>query len=302
MDQIDRLKIFVRVFECESFTEAAHALRIPRSTASVAVQELEAKVGAQLFHRTTRRVNPTHDGHLLYDRAIGLLADIEDTETMFRSGSRPRGFLRIDAPSRIAHRILAPALPEFLDLYPEITLEVGGSDRPLHLIHEGVDCVIRVGDIHDPALSTRHLGDVELINCASPAYLAHHGQPRSLQDLDGHQLVKFASSSKFPAEQWEYVSNGKVQALEMSSRICAVDAENYIAFCIAGLGLIQIPAFDVQEEIGSGLLVEVLPEWRAPPMPLRLAWPHQSAPPRRVKVFMEWVSGVLAQAVFRRRG
>lgn len=114
MDRVDRIRIFTRVFECANFTEAANNLRIPRSTASIAVQELEARVGAQLFHRTTRRVTPTYDGTVFYDRAIRMLADVEDIEMLFRQGTQPKGHLRIDAPSRIARRVISPALPGFL--------------------------------------------------------------------------------------------------------------------------------------------------------------------------------------------
>ncbi len=297
MDRVDRFRIFVRVFECESFTDAARSLDIPRSTASVAIQELEARVGAQLFHRTTRRVSPTYDGEVLYERAIRLLADIEDAEMLFRSGSRPQGRLKIDTPSRIAHRVLVPALPQFLEIYPQIELEIGGTDRRIDMIQEGVDCVIRVGTVGETTLNAKPLGEIRQINCASPDYIARHGTPESLWDLDRHRLVKFASMSKSPVEDWEYVEDGKTRSRPMSSPVSATDAETYIAFCRAGLGLIQVPAFDVQDEIAAGRMVEVMPAWRPPSLPLNLLWPHRRPPPRRVRVFLDWVSDVLSTAV-----
>ncbi len=297
MDRIDRIRIFTRVFECASFTDAANSLHIPRSTASIAVQELEARVGVQLFHRTTRCVTPTHDGTVFYDHALRLLADVEDTETLFHFGAKPKGHLRIDAPSRIARRVISPALPDFLAQYPEIDLEFGGTDRQINLVREGVDCVIRVGDVSGTGLNVRHIGEIDLINCASPDYLARYGRPKTIADLRQHYIVKFASSNRFPADDWEYMSSGEVHTVEMPARICTNDAETYIACCIAGLGLIQIPSFDVQEELNQGVLVEVLPEWRASSMPLNLLWPHQSTPTRRVKVFLDWVSGLLDREV-----
>ena len=300
MDRIDRFGIFVRVYECASFTDAAGSLRIPRSTASLAVQELEARLGTQLFHRTTRRVTPTHDGTVLYERAVALLADVEDAETLFRHGAKPRGHLRIDAPSRIARRVISPALPEFLAQYPDIEIEIGGTDRPVDLIGEAVDCVVRVGSIASSSLYVRHLGEIDLINCASPSYLAAHGTPASIDDLQDHLVIKFASSSKAPREDWEFVRGGEAHTIAVPARVCATDAENYIACCLAGLGLIQIPAFDVQSELTSGRLVQVLADERAAPMPLNLLWSHRRTPTRRLRVFLDWVSELLTLKVLRR--
>lgn len=299
LDRIDRLKIFVRIYECASFTDAAGNLRIPRSTASLAVQELEARLGTQLFHRTTRRVTPTHDGTVLYERVVGLLADVEETETLFRHGAKPKGHLRIDAPSRIARRVISPALPDFFAQYPDIEIEIGGTDRPVDLIGEAVDCVIRVGNVFSTSLYARHLGEIELINCASPLYLGQYGTPTSLDDLQSHMVVKFASSSKVPREDWEYVRQGIAQTLTVPARVCATDAENYIACCLAGLGLIQIPKFDVQSELDSGQLVQVLADESAAPMALNLLWSDRRTPTRRLRVFLDWVSELLRSQVLR---
>lgn len=160
-----------------------------------------------------------------------------------------------------------------------------------------MDCVIRVGEVSGTSLNIKNLGEIDLINCASPDYLANYGTPRSIADLSQHLIVKFASSNRAATDDWEYVSSGEVRTVEIPARICTNDAENYIACCMAGLGLIQVPAFDVQEELAQGMLMEVLPERRAPSMQLNLLWPHQSSLTRRVKVFLDWVSDLLDREV-----
>lgn len=135
MDRIDRFRIFIRVVECASFTRAADTLDIPRSSVSAAVQELEGRVGARLLHRTTRRVSPTQDGVAFYERCQRVIADVQDTENLFRqSASRPSGKLRINVPGRIGRLIIAPALPGFLDDYPEIDIDLGVTDRTVDLV------------------------------------------------------------------------------------------------------------------------------------------------------------------------
>jgi DNA-binding transcriptional LysR family regulator len=133
LDRIDLFRIFTRVVECSSFTRAADTLGIPRSSVSAAVQELEGRVGARLLHRTTRKVSPTQDGTAFYDRCLRVIADVEDTENLFRqTAAQPSGRLRIDVPGRIGRLIIAPALPEFLDLYPQIDIDLGVTDRAVN--------------------------------------------------------------------------------------------------------------------------------------------------------------------------
>ena len=178
MDRIDLFRTFARVVECVSFTRAADTLGMPRSSVLAAVIELETRVGARLLHRTTRKVSPTQDGAAFYDRCLRLIADVEDTEGLFRQTSvGPTGKLRVDVPGRIGRLIIAPALPEFLDRYPQLDIELGVTDRTVNLVEESVDYVLRVGPLSGSGLIARKIGDLPLINVASPAYLAQHGTP-----------------------------------------------------------------------------------------------------------------------------
>src|SRR6218665_3747842 len=159
LDRIDLFHIFSRVVECRSFTRAADTLGIPRSSVSAAVRELEGRVGARLLHRTTRRVSPTHDGTAFYERCQRVIAEVEDTESLFRqTAAQPSGRLRIDVPGRIGRLIIAPALPEFLDRFPQIDVDLGVTDRAVNLVEGSVDCVLRVGPLNDSGLIALPIG------------------------------------------------------------------------------------------------------------------------------------------------
>lgn len=290
MDRIDLLRVFLRVAETRSFSTAADQLGLPRATVSIAVQRLEARLGVRLLHRTTRRVAPTHDGEALLQRAHALVADMEDLELRFQpAGGAVTGRLRVDLPSRIARQIVAPALPEFLQRYPNVQVELGSSDRAIDLVREGVDCALRVGDLTSDSLVARPLGELVLINCASPSYLARHGTPTGAGDLGAHFAVGYVSRASGRAMAWEWVEGSGVRTVRIPSRVTADNAETYIACALAGLGLIQIPRFDVVRHLDAGELVEVLPDARAAPMPVHLVYPHRRHLSRRVQAFLAWM-------------
>lgn len=290
VDRIDLFRIFARVVDCASFTRAADMLGMPRSSVSAAVAELEARVGARLLHRTTRKVAPTRDGAAFYERCVALVADVEETEGLFRqAGTRPSGRLRVDVPGRIGRLVVAPALPAFLATYPEIDIDLGVTDRAIDLIGDGVDCVLRVGPLTDSGLVARPLGRLPLLNVASPAYLAAHGVPETPDDLADHWAVNYASPSTGRVEPWEWVEGGELRTRPMRARVTVNGAEAYIACCLAGLGMIQIPAYDVRRHLEQGELVEVLPAHRAEPLPMALLYPHRQHLSRRVQVFADWL-------------
>lgn len=280
--------------DCTSFTRAANTLGLPRSSVSAAIQELEARIGARLLHRTTRQVSTTQDGAAFYERCLRVIADVEETENLFRQTSiKPSGNLKIDVPGRIGRLIIAPALPEFLALYPDIDIDIGMTDRAVNLVEDGLDCVLRVGPLHDSSLVTRSIGSLPLINVASPSYLAMHGTPLSPGDLGGHLAVNYASPSSGRVHPWEWLEEGEVRTLLISSRVTVNSAEAYIACCLAGLGMIQIPAYDVKAHLVAGELVEVMRDYRAAPMPMTLLYPHRRHLSRKFQVFADWLTGVL---------
>lgn len=289
------MQVFIQVMESGNFTRAAEAMNLPRSTISTVIQALEDRLRVQLLRRTTRRITPTHDGIQFLEVAREIVETVEASEQMFRSDPRQvRGRLRVDMPSRIGRRIVIPAVPGFLAAHPEIDLELSMTDRIVDMISEGVDCLIRVGELTDSELVCRKLGDVEIINCASPGYLAACGMPRGLDDMVRHCVVNYAPRLSSPKAEWEYVAGNTVKTLAMQRRITVDNAEAYIACAEAGLGMIQIPKFDVQDLLATGALVEVLQELRPPPMQLSFLYAKRRNLPPRIRVFQEWISGRLA--------
>ena len=295
MDKLDQYRVFVRVAEMSSFIKAAHALELPRASVSAAIHQLESDLGTRLLHRTTRQVQPTADGQQLLERVRVFLAEAEDIDQLFQASQRKvSGQLRVDVPSRIARRLIAPALPGFLRRYPRLQVALGSTDRAIDLVQEGVDCAVRFGGLAESSLVVRPMGTAALINCASPGYLEEHGTPSHPDELaQGHWAVGYASASSGRELAWDYLVDGQPGAVRVPSRVLVNNAESYIACCEAGLGLIQIPRFDVQHLLERGHLIEVMPGFRAAGMPVSLVYPHRRQRSRRLNAFIEWFEGLM---------
>lgn len=297
MSPFDRMHIFVRVAELASFTQAAEALCIPKASASTAVQQLETQLGTRLLHRTTRRVQLTQDGQAYYERCKDLLADVDELQSMFQhlDGAGLKGRVRIDMSTGMARNVVVPRLPELLARHPGLEVELSSTERRVDVVREGFDCVLRTGAVVDSSLVARPLGLVRLVNCASPAYLRAHGTPRSLADLPGHRLVHFVNTLGARSAGFEAVVDGALVLTPMQGALTVNNAEAYMAGCLAGLGLIQVPHLGVVDLLARGDLVEVLPQLAAPPMPLTLMYANRRNLPRRVRTVMDWLAQVVAE-------
>lgn len=297
MSPFDRMHIFVRVAELASFTQAAEALSIPKASASTAVQQLETQLGTRLLHRTTRRVQLTQDGQAYYERCKDLLADVDELQSMFQhlDGAGLRGRVRIDMSTGMARNVVVPRLPELLARHPGLEMELSSTERRVDVVREGFDCVLRTGAVVDSSLVARPLGLARLVNCASPAYLRAHGTPRSLADLPGHRLVHFVNTLGARSAGFETVVDGALVLTPMQGALTVNNAEAYMAGCLAGLGLIQVPHLGVVDLLARGDLVEVLPQLAAPPMPLTLMYANRRNLPRRVRTVMDWLAQVVAE-------
>ena len=297
MSPFDRMHIFVRVAELASFTQAAEALGIPKASASTAVQQLETQLGTRLLHRTTRRVQLTQDGQAYYERCKDLLADVDELQSMFQQadGAGLRGRVRIGMSTGMARNVVVPRLPELLARHPGLEVELSSTERRVDVVREGFDCVLRTGAVVDSSLVARPLGLARLVNCASPAYLRAHGTPRSLADLPGHRLVHFVNTLGARSAGFEAVVDGALVLTPMQGALTVNNAEAYMAGCLAGLGLIQVPHLGVVDLLARGDLVEVLPQLAAPPMPLTLMYANRRNLPRRVRTVMDWLAQVVAE-------
>ncbi|MDZ4299161.1 MAG: LysR family transcriptional regulator [Moraxellaceae bacterium] len=296
MDRFEQYRVFAHVAELGSFIKTATLLQMPRASVSAAVQQLESQLGTRLLHRTTRKVSLTTDGEQLLDRIYLLLAEVEDIDHLFqRQQQHIAGRLTIDAPSRIARRMIAPALPELLSKHPDLQISLSSSDLAVNLVQEGVDCAIRIGTLYDGSLVVQKLGHIALINCTSPEYLRQHGKPHHPDDLtNNHWAVGYAAARNGREAPWEYHSPlGSKQLFQLPTKVTVSNAESYIACCLAGLGLIQVPRFDVQHLLDSGELIEIMPDYCAADMPVALVYPHRRQSSRRLKVFQEWFAALI---------
>jgi DNA-binding transcriptional LysR family regulator len=295
MDRLDALKVFVRVAELGSFTRAAESLSLQKGAASTAVQQLEASLGTRLFQRTTRRVELTQDGRTCFERAKDLLSDADELGSMFRqTPQRLSGRLRVDMSAGLAEQYVLPHLDEFTRGHPELEFEISATDRLVDVIREGFDCVVRVGRVTDPNLVARLLGYAPLVTCASPAYLARYGTPRTIADLKSHRLIHYVTSFGAKPDGWEYFDGTTYRTVPMEGSITVNNAIAYHSACLAGFGLIQVPAFGVVRSLAEGAVVQVMQDHHAEPMPVSLVHAHRRHVPQRVRSFMDWLAELLA--------
>jgi DNA-binding transcriptional LysR family regulator len=295
MDRFEGMRVFTRVVERRSFTLAAADLGLPRSTVTDAVKQLEARLGVRLLERTTRQVNPTLDGEAHYRRCLSLIADLEDAEAAF-GDTKPKGLLRVDVHGTLARHFVLPRLPDFLAEYPGIELYMSEGDRLVDLIREGIDCVLRVGDLQDSDMIARRVAMLDEITCAGPAYIDRFGQPASVDDLDGHLMVGFHSSGAGALLPLEFVIDGTVHEMTLRATVSVNGAESLVAAARLGLGLIQVPRYHVEHDLKRGTLVAVLPDCPPSPTPVSLLYPRNRQLSPRVRVFIDWLTRAFARA------
>jgi DNA-binding transcriptional LysR family regulator len=294
MDQLKAMQIFRCVAECKSFTQAAERLALPKPTVTNAVQSIEQQLGVRLLQRTTRKVSLTLEGGVYLERCARLLDDLDDVNSLFLGPNHlPAGTIRVDLPERLARMRVIPALPAFLALYPDMQVRLSSNDRFVDLVGEGIDCAVRVGTLRDSTLIARRLGEMQQANYASRAYLEQHGSPRTLADLQQHYAVNFFSSQSGRYLDWEYVEQGETRTLAMRSLVSVTSTEAFISSCLAGLGLIQAPRLDMGPLLASGELEEVLPDFPPPALPVAIVYAHNKHLSQRVRVFVDWLAGVL---------
>jgi DNA-binding transcriptional LysR family regulator len=286
------MRLFVRIVERRSFSQAALDLNLPASTATEGVKQLEARLGVRLLQRTTRHVSPTLDGEAFYRRCLSILGELDDAEAEF-SDAKPRGLLRVDVHGALSRHFLLPGLPAFLARYPDIRLHLGEGDRLVDLVREGVDCVLRVGEPKDSALIARRVGMLDEVTCAAPAYLDRRGIPASPDDLgrDGHVMIGFVSTATGEPFPLEFTIDGTLRFLTLPWVLLVTGAETNMAAARQGLGIIQVPRYHAAADLEAGRLVEILADHPPSRTPVSLLYPQARQIPLRVRVFMEWLTG-----------
>lgn len=294
MDRFQEMQVFVRIAERHSFSLAADDLDIPRATVTNLIKRLERRLGARLLERTTRQVRLTHDGEAYYHRCVRLLADLEEADNAFRD-ARPKGLLRANLQGTLAKHFIVPALDQFMDQYPDITLHIEEDDRLVDLVREGVDCVLRAGPLADSSLIARQVALLEQVTVASPAYLARHGTPRTLDDLaHGHLAVAYIARPHGRDAGLDFRVGADIVERQLPSRISVTGADLYTGAALAGLGIVQVPRYRIAQELDQGRLEILLPDHPPPPMPVSVLYPHNRQLSPRVRVFTQWIAVRLA--------
>ena len=289
MDRLDAMRLFTRIVERRSFTEAAHDIGAPRSTVTTVIRQLEERLGVRLLQRTTRTVRPTLDGEAYYRRCLAILDDIEDAEGAF-SGAEPKGMLRIDVQGTLARHFLMPGLPEFFARYPDIELSMSESDRWIDPVQEGVDCVLRYGALPDSDLVARRVAVLDRLTCAAPNYLERFGVPASIDDLHAHRVVGLRSLTTGNLASLDFMIDGEMRSVVATATLSVTGTENYLKGLQLGLGLAQVPRFHVDQDLASGRLIEVLTKTPPPSAPVSLLYPRSRQLSPRVRVFLDWAA------------
>jgi LysR family transcriptional regulator for bpeEF and oprC len=292
IDRYRSMEVFARVVELGSFSRAGIALHMPKGRVTTVIQDLESHLGVRLLNRTTRRLSLTDDGALYHQRALAMLQEMGELEgSLRRAVAAPAGRLRVDVPAAVGRHVIGPALPEFFQRYPDLVLELGSSDRPVDLVAEGMDCVIRGGLLYDESLVARPLADVPVVTCAAPAYLERCGRPETLEDLLQHRFVNFFSAKTGRVFAFEFSRGEERHEINRPHWLAANDADTYIAAGLSGMGLMQIPRNRVvAEHLNAGRLVPVLADWNAGSLPVVLMYLRNRHLTAKVRAFADWVS------------
>jgi len=290
MDRLAAMQAFVRVAETRSFSEAARRLHLSKSVVSRQVSALEADLGVRLFNRTTRALALTEIGRAYFDRVTHILTDIEDTErSVGHLQAAPRGRLRVNAPMSFGVLHLAPALPDFLSAYPEVDVEMAMNDRTIDLLEEGFDLAIRIGKLSDSSLVARRLAPMRLVVCASPAYLAERGTPRTPADLKDHDCLLYTNETS--PRDWRFATpEGAPWAVEVNGRLSANNGDTLRVATLRGFGIARLPSFLVGQDLQAGALVSVLPDYVRQDSAIHAVYPQARLLSPKVRAFVDFLA------------
>jgi DNA-binding transcriptional LysR family regulator len=294
MAHLEQLETFVRVVEAGSFSGAARQMVLAKSAVSRRVAELESRLGAQLLHRTTRRLSMTETGQQLYERAQRILADLEEAEES-ATGDKAllRGRLHVTAPLSFGVMHLPPLLTPFLERYPDLILDLDLSDRMLNLVESGFDLALRIGDLEDSSIVARRLAPIRFVLCASSDYLRKNGVPEKPQELTGHQGLSYSNAPE--GDQWRFESPESERiSVRVPSRLRSNNGDILLQQAIAGMGIAVLPTFLAYRAVQSGELRVVLPGYPPPATALYALYPSRRYQPYRVRALIDHLADRLS--------
>jgi len=282
--------VFAAVVEHRSFSAAADALAVSKATVSKAITRLEGRLGTTLFHRTSRRLTLTDSGRSLAEHAQRILSEGQSAEeAAFESASAPAGLVRVAAPLTFGIRSVAPALADFMKLYPGIKVELRLSDAFVDIVGEGIDVALRIAELPDSSLRARRIGPVLMHIVGSPAYFDRVGRPRHPADLAHHACFVYTNTAN--PDVWRFrKAGGEEAAVRVDGPIRTDSGDAMIPALEAGLGVARLPDFLVREELARGSLEAILEDWSLSAAGLHLLTPPGTLRPARVEALIEFLS------------
>ena len=285
--------VMVAVVENGGFARAADQLGLTPSGVSRAVARLEGRIGVRLFHRNSRAVTLTEEGHRFHAEVSPLLNSIQEAaEDAATSIAVVRGRLKVNADPWFARVVLAPRLPEFLARHPQLFFDLVVTNHREEMMSGGVDVAIRFGQPDTPSLVARKLMETRVITCAAPDYLERHGAPRRPEDVAGHEALLFRDPQSGRPFTWEFHRRGEVLSCAVSGRVVMDDPSAALAACEAGQGLFQSFELGLAPWLESGRLVQVLEDWADERFPLYALYPSRRQAPAKVRTFLDFVQSI----------
>lgn len=291
MDRLAEIEALVAVVESGTFSAAGERLGLAKSVISRRVSQLEQRLGSRLLHRTTRRLSLTDAGRNFYQRAVQILADLDDAEQGASSASAElRGTLKVAAPLSFGLAHLSSALSDFLGRHPAIEVNLDLNDRNINLVEEGYDVAVRIGDLQDSTLVARRLGTSRMVTCASRTYLERHGEPLHPYDLQRHIGLQYSNISY--KQHWQFLTpDGRTLQAQPQIRMRANNGEVLAGAAVAGMGITSGPTFILGPYLQAGKLQLILTDYRRPSLGIFAVTPPGRLLPQRVQRFIEFLSG-----------
>lgn len=299
MAYVDMLNTFVRVYELGSMSAAARDLRISAAVSSSRISDLEKNLGVRLFNRTTRSLKPTEHGELFYKGAIQILDKIREVEGSIVEATRnPKGSLFISAPLSLGKRLVAPLIPEFKALYPEINIRLRLSDRRVDIANEGLDAAFILGTLPDSAMRVRQIHEFPRVLAASPAYIAAHGNPRTGDDIVSGRhkclLLRYPGATE---HVWSLQTEEGTRAHHPESSLESDDGDVLTTWALAGCGIVSQTVFELAQPLASGALLPVAVATPPTALPFSCVYPHKRLLDPKVKLFIDFVAKGCRKAI-----
>jgi DNA-binding transcriptional LysR family regulator len=297
MDSFGQIEAFTQVVAQQSFSRAAERLGVTPSAVSRSVARLEQRLGVRLLLRTTRTLSMTEEGAAFHGRCLTLLADLEDAErSVSRARAAPRGTVRVDAPLALGEQVLAPALPDFLRRFPDVSVELSLRDQYIDPVGEGIDVALRMGPLRASGLVAKKIGRVRLVLAGAPSYFARYGYPLTPEDLARHHCLRYLLRGK--PIPWPFRRpDGETISLNVTGRLCAGSGEVLRRAATAGAGLVYLFEYTLAADISAGNLEPVLGAFAPPATVVSAVHAGQSTP--KVKAWIEFVAEVFDRSPFR---